>query len=225
MLVYIFFLSTIFTSFFNLIIEHFHQNLPLIWNRSKCPYCQHILQWYDLVPIFSQCLLKGKCRYCQHKFSYAHSISEACMGILAVLIYQYSNYPFYNLILLFFFYLHFLSDLFYQELYTYPFYIFSGCIITIHLYYHWPLYPWQATLFILCLLPLCTHIDRAIGFGDLLFITLLFLIYPYRWVLMLLFLASILGIIFFLLSYLQHIPIKQLPFLPFIILSWIYLLI
>jgi len=53
--------------------------------RSHCPKCNHVLNAFDLVPLFSWLLLKGKCRYCQHKISWQYPAAELFFGFLALL--------------------------------------------------------------------------------------------------------------------------------------------
>ena len=50
--------------------------------RSHCDSCQHILQWYDLFPIFSFLLLRGKCRYCHANIGWQTMSIELLTGIL-----------------------------------------------------------------------------------------------------------------------------------------------
>ena len=41
----------------------------LLWSRSFCPRCQQGIAWYDNIPVFSFCLLKGRCRLCRQQIS------------------------------------------------------------------------------------------------------------------------------------------------------------
>lgn len=59
--------------------------------RSFCPNCKHILNWQDLIPIFSFLILKGRCRYCQKKISWQYPIVEISTGLIFLLI---SNFQF-----------------------------------------------------------------------------------------------------------------------------------
>lgn len=52
------------------------------WGRSYCPHCKKVLQWYDLLPIFSYLILKGKCRYCGRKIGVEYLTVEVVMGAL-----------------------------------------------------------------------------------------------------------------------------------------------
>lgn len=48
--------------------------------RSRCDRCGTTLQWYDLIPVVSFCLLRGKCRKCHSKIDLLHLASEIYMG-------------------------------------------------------------------------------------------------------------------------------------------------
>ena len=48
--------------------------------RSHCPYCNHNLGVFDLVPIFSYLFLRGKCRYCGHKIPVYYLLIELLTG-------------------------------------------------------------------------------------------------------------------------------------------------
>lgn len=63
------------------------------WGRSYCPDCKHILQWYDLLPIFSYLNLAGKCRYCHKKIGVEYLVVEIVMGTLVGLLFwmEFSN--------------------------------------------------------------------------------------------------------------------------------------
>lgn len=61
-------------------------NHKFINGRSCCDSCQHVLHWYDLLPVVSWCALKGKCRYCGGKISVMCVIAEQLMGIVYGLV-------------------------------------------------------------------------------------------------------------------------------------------
>jgi leader peptidase (prepilin peptidase)/N-methyltransferase len=53
--------------------------------RSQCPTCHHLLNWLDLLPIFSYLLLKGRCRYCDKPISTIYFFSELTSLITAII--------------------------------------------------------------------------------------------------------------------------------------------
>lgn len=62
--------------------------------RSYCPHCKHILQWYDLLPIFSFILLTGRCRYCHKKIGIEYLLVELVMGLLIGFLFLQENNAF-----------------------------------------------------------------------------------------------------------------------------------
>lgn len=82
-------------SFINVITVRFQPNekvnfLNLVSGHSRCPFCLHQLQWFDLFPIFSFIFLKGKCRYCGKKISWQYPIVESITAIIfAGLVYRF----------------------------------------------------------------------------------------------------------------------------------------
>ena len=69
-----------------------HQFLALPFNeaappsfsqgRSHCPHCHHTLNALDLIPLISFVLSFGKCRYCHHKISIRYPLIEAITLLL-----------------------------------------------------------------------------------------------------------------------------------------------
>lgn len=74
--------------------------LPLIWgydshgfsshrtlmNRSHCPKCDHVIAWYDNVPIFSYLSLGGRCRHCNAEIPKEYLLTEIFTGILFTIL-------------------------------------------------------------------------------------------------------------------------------------------
>jgi len=72
-------------SFLNVIIYRIPRGLSFIFPRSKCVYCQSILKWYDLIPIFSWIKLGGKCWRCQSKISIRYPLVELLTSFLFII--------------------------------------------------------------------------------------------------------------------------------------------
>ena len=53
--------------------------------RSVCAACGTVLEWMDLVPIASWCLLRGRCRHCGEKISVRYFAVEIISGFLTLL--------------------------------------------------------------------------------------------------------------------------------------------
>lgn len=72
-------------SFLNVVILRFDSEAKFWQGRSKCMTCGHVLEWYDLFPLFSFIFIGGKCRYCRTKLSWQYPLVEFGTGVLAIL--------------------------------------------------------------------------------------------------------------------------------------------
>jgi leader peptidase (prepilin peptidase)/N-methyltransferase len=82
-------------SFLNVCIYRIPLNQSIVKPRSHCPKCNHLIAWYDNIPLLSYLILRGKCRYCKVPFSVRYFIVELLTGILFTLIvWQYQGATF-----------------------------------------------------------------------------------------------------------------------------------
>ncbi len=79
---FLFFIGLFFGSFFLVLIDRLPRAESFLIGRSKCEFCGHILNWYDLIPVMSFLMLGGKCRYCHKKLSVRYPLVEVLTGIL-----------------------------------------------------------------------------------------------------------------------------------------------
>ena len=86
-IIIIFFMGTVFGSFFTLAVYRIPLGKNITHERSFCPNCEHRLEFKDLIPVFSYIFLKGKCRYCGQKVRSRYLILEILSGIVFVLAY------------------------------------------------------------------------------------------------------------------------------------------
>ena len=54
--------------------------------RSFCPNCNHMIRYYDNIPVFSYILLKGCCRYCKEPISLRYLLVEIMSGLMVVAV-------------------------------------------------------------------------------------------------------------------------------------------
>lgn len=54
-------------------------------DRSRCLHCQHVLRWYDLLPLVSWLGTKGRCRYCKQPIGSFEPLMELGTAIVFVL--------------------------------------------------------------------------------------------------------------------------------------------
>lgn len=78
----LFFLGLFVGSFLNVIIDRVPRDESFLFGRSHCDVCQHVLAWYDLIPLLSFVFLRGCCRYCHKKIGWQFPLVELATGAL-----------------------------------------------------------------------------------------------------------------------------------------------
>ena len=79
-------LGLIIGSFLNVLVYRLRAAEDLFWDRSKCPHCQHLIRWYDNIPVVSFILLRFHCRDCRKKISWQYPLVEILTGVIFALI-------------------------------------------------------------------------------------------------------------------------------------------
>ncbi len=93
-----FLVGTVLGSFYNVLGLRVANHESIIRPRSHCEKCGHVLEWFELIPIFSFIFLNGKCRNCRTKLSWLYPFSEMFCGLLFSL--SYYSYGFsWNLLI------------------------------------------------------------------------------------------------------------------------------
>lgn len=59
----------------------------VISDRSRCLHCEHVLKWYDLIPLVSWVSTGGKCRYCKKFIGWFEPVIEIGTALLFVASY------------------------------------------------------------------------------------------------------------------------------------------
>ena len=78
---YFFTIGTCIASFLGLVVDRF-PNQSILTPRSHCDQCQHILGVWDLIPIISQLLHRFRCRYCHQTYPFWYCLFEVWSGLL-----------------------------------------------------------------------------------------------------------------------------------------------
>lgn len=87
--IYIFIIGTIMGSFFNVVAHRSSNNESIIKPGSHCESCQHLLKWYELIPIISFLIQGGRCRQCHTKLSWWYPLIEIITGLFYLFSYLY----------------------------------------------------------------------------------------------------------------------------------------
>ena len=83
-----FVLGTVMGSFYYVVATRLQKGVSIINPPSHCDNCNHILKWYELIPILSYIIQGGKCRNCHQKLSASYLMMELCTGILFAVSYH-----------------------------------------------------------------------------------------------------------------------------------------
>ncbi len=70
----------------NALIDRLPRNESWVSGRSHCDKCKHVLNWYDLLPVFSYLLVKGKCRYCKSPIPPRNLLVEMFLGLAFIVL-------------------------------------------------------------------------------------------------------------------------------------------
>ncbi len=57
--------------------------------RSKCPKCEKILAWYELIPIISFLIQRRRCRNCSAYIAWRYLLMELVGGLIVVMTFLY----------------------------------------------------------------------------------------------------------------------------------------
>ena len=65
------------------------EDLPLFFDRSRCPSCRETIAAYDNIPVISYLILRGRCRKCGSRIPASYPLVElagAAIGVAAALL-------------------------------------------------------------------------------------------------------------------------------------------
>jgi prepilin signal peptidase PulO-like enzyme (type II secretory pathway) len=83
----VFILGLIMGSFLNVVVLRLKTNEKFVKGRSHCDKCDHILKWYENIPLLSYVFLFGKCSKCKQNISFQNPLVELATGILFFITY------------------------------------------------------------------------------------------------------------------------------------------
>lgn len=137
-LIILFVLGTIFGSFYYVVGSRLPKNESILSPGSHCEYCDHSLNWYELIPVVSYLIQGGKCRKCKKHIPFTYVLVEIVTGLLfAISFYLYGlSFEFFvSLILFSLLILIFISDFKYMIILDSPLIISSMLILSLKWYY------------------------------------------------------------------------------------------
>lgn len=237
-MIYVVFIGAVIGSFLTALQNRLDNLKSILYDRSRCPRCNHILGVLDLFPVLSFVFLRGKCRYCKERISPLYPIIELITVGLAVFVYYYFGESWQSLVLflsLCAIFLASISDIKSQEV--------DICIfivgILIALTWRFSLWCSVDTLYDVllggvasALLPFCLSVfsrEKWMGYGDSFFAFWIGVLCGFPTGLIGIFLAFLLGSIFgiiILFRYSGKTSAKmKVPFGPFIALGGIISLV
>ena len=209
---YFFTIGTCIASFLGLVVDRF-PNQSILAPRSHCDHCQHVLGVWDLIPIISQLLHRFRCRYCHQTYPFWYCLFEVWSGLL-FLAYANGFFSLPQLLTLLGAAVLAIYDLRFME---YPLFIWY-CLHALVLF----LSGSNLLMLIFLLLAIGAHFFFiGMGAGDFLLLATFSLTFSSTQILILIQIASILGILVFALKKERD----RIPFVPCLFLSYHALLL
>ena len=195
-----------------LVVDRF-PNQSILAPRSHCDQCQHVLGVWDLIPIISQLLHRFRCHYCHQTYPFWYCLFEVWSGLLFLACANgFLSLP--QLLTLLGAAVLAIYDLRFME---YPLFIWC-CLHALVLF----LSSSNLLMLVFLLLAIGAHFFFiGIGAGDFLLLATFSLSFSSTQILILIQIASILGILVFALKKERD----RIPFVPCLFLSYHALLL
>ncbi|MDT2815615.1 prepilin peptidase [Vagococcus carniphilus] len=218
----IFIIGVLTGSFLAVIAKRVPLNNYHISSRSQCETCQATLKLIDLIPFYNLLFHQNKCRYCKKRIPIYHSFFEIITAFIFLLFYEHFSFTIDTIYLLILWLMALtlsLTDLFYylvEPKILYPFSLLAGS-------FYFFTHSLQLNLLIapiflsLIFLLLTIIVPNSIGGGDIKLLIIWSFFLSSHQVLWLIFIASLLGILFIILmNVIARKQINKLPFVPFL---------
>lgn len=77
----VFVLGSYYASFINCVLPRYMRGEDWVSKPSHCEKCEHVLAWWENIPVMSCVLLHGRCVECGGYFGYYHAGTEMLLGL------------------------------------------------------------------------------------------------------------------------------------------------
>ncbi|PCJ20594.1 MAG: hypothetical protein COB02_03475 [Candidatus Cloacimonadota bacterium] len=84
-------------SFINMAVWRVPRKESIVFPRSHCPVCNHVLGLSDLIPVLSYIFLRGKCQYCKTPYGPRYMYIELILVSIALILYFSLGLSIYSL--------------------------------------------------------------------------------------------------------------------------------
>lgn len=212
-LFFAFLFGSVLGSFFGVIVDRLPLHQSIIWGRSHCTSCQHLLSAFDLIPLVSQIFRKFKCRYCRAPIPKLYLILEFSCALTFTLAVSHKLTSIQALFTL----MSILLSAFDSRDHHFPLsvWLFFTLIFMISFPFH---------LVYLCWIVLALLADRFslnIGSGDFLWFFTASFVFDFFHQMLILEIACFLGIGYYLFTKKRN----EIPFIPFLTIAYLALLL
>ncbi|MBC1387064.1 prepilin peptidase [Listeria innocua] len=220
--------SSIFISFIQVAGECFPIKKSFLFRFSECNHCQKTLSFSQMIPIYSFLFLKGKSKCCKTPIPLNYFLLELTTPIYILLLhYQFSfSYHFViGCIIYYFLAFFFVTDILYLHVPNSVMILFFLALLTCYFSFQQP----AVSLIYSSVISNCFYLlffilfRKGIGLGDIKILIILSSFLGFKMGYVIFFLSIVLGAII-LLSALVLKKIeknKQVPFVPYIFISFI----
>ena len=227
---FIFSIGSILASFANLVVLRTIREESIVYPPSHCDFCGHRLRAIDLVPILSYIFLRGRCRYCKSKIPIESFMIELILGILLVVIFDFSNIIGSILIFLGIMLALIIALI---DLKTYDIYMNQvGILAIIGIIYRYISIGFDIKLFCIimgfsiCYLLIYLISKKGIGDGDIYFYLALFLFVENDFIIWFFLISIWLGAIYGIFIFLKYRSLKiEIPFCIFIFMAFLIIVL
>ena len=96
----LFVLGLVMGSFYTVVGSRLPRNESIVKPRSHCESCNHILKWYELIPVVSYVIQRGRCSKCHVKLSLMYPLIELFNGFLFSLSYALYGFSYEMIVFL-----------------------------------------------------------------------------------------------------------------------------